>query len=158
MFRELRRKKQQLSDAECVAILTKEKRGILSVMGDDGYPYGTPMNHFYNADDGCIYFHCGKGGHRADALQKCNKVSFCVYDDGEKVDEGWALTVKSVIVFGEIEAIETPEKTVEITRKLCFKFTNDLSYIEDEIKNHAHRTVLLKLTPKHVCGKRVTES
>lgn len=158
MFRELRRKKQQLSAEECAAILIKEKRGVLSVIGDDGYPYGTPINHFYNADDGCIYFHCGRGGHRADALQSCNKASLCVYDEGVRVDGGWALKIKSVIVFGEIEAIEDPETVVHITRKLCFKFTDDLAYIEDEIKHHAHRTVLLKLTPKHICGKSVTES
>ena len=34
---------------------------------------------FYNEEDGCIYFHCGKAGHRLDALQKHDKVSFCVF-------------------------------------------------------------------------------
>ena len=55
MFRPMRRWKQQLSDAECIAILEKEPRGILSVLGDDGYPYGIPMNHWYcEADGSCI--------------------------------------------------------------------------------------------------------
>ena len=40
MFREMRRKKQQLEESECVEILKNEKRGVLSVIGDDGYPYG----------------------------------------------------------------------------------------------------------------------
>lgn len=47
MFRPMRRWKQQLSDEDCIAILEKEPRGILSVLGDDGYPYGIPMNHWY---------------------------------------------------------------------------------------------------------------
>ena len=48
MFRELTRKKQKLSMEECLQILKSEKRGVLSVNGDNDYPYGMPMNHWYN--------------------------------------------------------------------------------------------------------------
>ena len=74
MFRELARKKQQLTKDECIELLKKEKRGVLSVIGDNGYPYGMPMNHFYNEADGKIYFHTGKKGHRTDALKENEKV------------------------------------------------------------------------------------
>ena len=57
MFREMLRKRNALPREECIRLLTEETRGVLSVLGDEGYPYGTPMNHFYNPDDGCIYFH-----------------------------------------------------------------------------------------------------
>lgn len=82
MFRPLTRIKQQLSDEECIEILKNEKRGVLSVLGDNEYPYGMPMNHFYNEEDGCLYFHSGKKGHKVDAFTKHNKASFCVYDQG----------------------------------------------------------------------------
>ena len=51
-FRELVRKKKQLSEASCEYVLRTERRGVVSVIGDEGYPYGTPMNHFYNEEDG----------------------------------------------------------------------------------------------------------
>ena len=73
MFRELRRKNKQLSLDECVKILSSEKRGVLSVLGDDGYPYGMPMNHLYNEADGAVYFHSGLGGHRNDSVLKNQK-------------------------------------------------------------------------------------
>ncbi|HAE15317.1 MAG TPA: 5-nitroimidazole antibiotic resistance protein, partial [Erysipelotrichaceae bacterium] len=59
MFRELVRKGQQLDENTCIKLLKETKRGVLSVIGDDGYPYGTPINHFYNEEDGKIYFHGG---------------------------------------------------------------------------------------------------
>ena len=158
MFRELARKKQQLTEAECIEILTEETRGVLSVNGDDGYPYGMPMNHFYNAEDGCVYFHCGKIGHRIDALRRSDKVSFCVYDNGYKNDGEWAYNVKSVILFGKIKIVDEIGDVVRITEKLCYKFTNDKQYIADEIRAHAAKTLLLKLVPEHICGKRVNES
>ena len=78
MFRDLVRKKQQIDDAECIEILKYEKRGVLSVLGDDDYPYGMPMNHYYNDADGKIYFHSGMCGHKIDAIRRHDKASFCV--------------------------------------------------------------------------------
>ena len=75
MFRELVRKNQQLSQEECVSILKSELRGVLSVIGDDGYPYGVPMDHWYCEENGKIYFHSGKNGHKIDAIKNSNKVS-----------------------------------------------------------------------------------
>ncbi|MBP3901898.1 MAG: pyridoxamine 5'-phosphate oxidase family protein, partial [Blautia sp.] len=82
MFREMMRIKQQLSQEECIEILKKEPRGVLSVLGDDGYPYGMPINQYYCEEDGKIYFHSGKKGHKVDAIKRCDKASFCVYDQG----------------------------------------------------------------------------
>ena len=53
MFRDMLRKKQQLSQEECIAILKNEPRGVLSVLGDDDYPYGMPMNHCYTRSPDC---------------------------------------------------------------------------------------------------------
>ena len=158
MFRELIRKKKQIPTQDCIQILKDEKRGVLSVIGEDGYPYGMPMNHFYNESDGCIYFHSGNIGHRLDSLRKCDKVSFCAYDKGTRKDGDWAYTVRSVIVFGRIEIIDDIQTIIDITTKLSRKFTSDEDYIRDEIEHHAHRTLLLKLKPEHICGKTVTES
>ena len=45
MFREMLRVKQQLPREECVRLLKEEKRGVLSVLGDDGYPVTIYMPH-----------------------------------------------------------------------------------------------------------------
>lgn len=158
MFRELVRKNKKLSMEDCIQVLKTETRGVLSVNGDDGYPYGTPMNHFYNEEDGKIYFHCGNMGHRLDALKKDDKVSFCAYDKGCARPGEWALQVRSVIVFGRVRIVDDLSRITDITTKLSYKFTQDTAYIQEEIAKHAHRTLLLELTPEHICGKAVEES
>ena len=158
MFRELIRKNKKLSNEDCLAILKSETRGVLSVIGDEGYPYGMPMNHFYNDDDGCIYFHTGNIGHRLEALKKCDKASFCTYDKGYRNEGEWAFNVKSVIVFGKIEILNDIKTITDITTKLSYKFTNDEEYIKKEIAQSGHRTLLLKLKPEHICGKLVNEA
>lgn len=158
MFRELARKKQQLSPEECAEILKTQTRGVLSVNGDGGYPYAMPMNHFYLESDGCIYFHCGRRGHRTDALRKDGRVCFCVYDRGYKNEGEWAFNVKSVIVFGKAELIDDIDTVRRICEPLCHKFTDDESYIQKELAESAKNTLLIKLTPEHICGKLVNEA
>ena len=158
MFRELERTHQQIDREECVRIVKQETRGVLSVLGDDDYPYGMPMNHWYHEEDGCIYFHCGTTGHRLDALRRHDKVSFCTYEKGFREEGQWAWKVKSVIVFGRMEILNDMDKIVEITTKLSYKFTQDDAYIEREIASSAHKTLLLRLIPEQICGKMVTEA
>lgn len=158
MFRDLIRKNKKITEEECINLLRNEIRGVLSVQGDNGYPYGMPMNHFYDEENKKIYFHCGKVGHRLDSLKKDNKVSFCVYDKGFRKDGDWALNVKSVIVFGKIEIIDDMEKMISVCEKLSYKFTDDTEYIQNEIKNYADKTLILELTPENICGKIVNES
>lgn len=157
MFRNVTRIKQVLSDEDCISILKNEPRGVLSVNGGDGYPYGMPMNHYYNEDDGKLYFHSGSFGHKVDAIRNDRKASFCVYDEGVHENGNWFLTIRSVIIFGKIEIIEDREKIYDIARKLSHKFTDDNAYIEHEIENSGPATLMFALVPEHITGKWVTE-
>ena len=60
MFRQMRRFKQQISEDECIEVLKTAPRGVLSMAGDDGYPYGIPLDHWYCEKDGKLYFHGAK--------------------------------------------------------------------------------------------------
>ncbi len=157
MFRELTRKNKTATREECIRLLENEKRGVLSVQGDDGYPYGMPMNHWYDADTGCIWFHCGRGGHRENALARCDKVSYCVYDEGWTEPGDWVKHVLSVIVFGRLEFVDDMDEIVRVTTGLSYKFIQDEEHIREEIRKSGARTRLLKLTPEHICGKHVNE-
>ena len=152
------RKKQQLPEEECIEILKNELRGVLSVIGDDDYPYGMPINHFYCEEDGKIYFHSGRKGHKIDAMKRHDKASFCVYDQGFRREGEWALNIRSVIVFGRIEFIEDRDKIYEIARHLSHKFTDDEEYIEREIVRSGPGTLMFALVPEHITGKLVNEA
>lgn len=158
MFREIARKKQCLSQEKIVEILRTEKRGVLSVMGDDGYPYGVPINYWYNEENGRVYFHSGKVGHKVDAMAANEKVSFCVYDGGYRKEGEWALNISSVIIFGKVSVIEDFEKAMDICRCLSLKYTPDTMYIEEEIQKFGKATLCYELCPEHITGKIVNES
>lgn len=157
MFRMMRRFRQQISEAECVEILKNEKRGILSLLGDDGYPYGIPLSHFYDETDGKIYFHGAKEGHKIDAVKNYEKASFCVCDKGFANEGEWALNIRSVVAFGKIRLVTDLKKAEEICVRLVKKFTDDEEYLKKEMANGFSRVQCLEFTIEHITGKMVKE-
>ncbi len=157
-FRELVRQNKAISREACIQVLKEQNRGVLSIIGDGGYPYGMPMNHWYDEETDILWFHCGNVGHRLESLRICDKVSFCCYDPGYREADQWAWKVRSVIAFGTIEIIEDMDAIIDITTKLSHKFIQDEEYIRKEIAGSAHRTLLLKMKIEHMTGKLVTEA
>ena len=155
MFRKMRRHKQALSKDECVDILINEPRGVLALTGDYNYPYTIPMSHVY--EDGKIYFHGAKKGHKIDSIEKCDKVSYCVMDKGIKNDDGWSYTFKSVIVFGRIRILTDDGEKIEKLTQLGDKFFPTHEETVKEINRLLNKTAVFKITPEHITGKIVEE-
>ena len=78
MFRKMRRSPQALSREETVELLKTETRGVMSVQGDNGYPYGFPINHYYDEEANKLYFHGANFGHRVDAVKRDNVFGLCL--------------------------------------------------------------------------------
>ena len=155
MFRKMRRLGQMLSKEECEEILTREPRGVLALLGDYDYPYALPMSHVYV--DGKIYFHGAMQGHKNDAVKKHDKVSYCVFDEGVKNDDGWSYTFRSVIVFGRIRTLADDDEKVEKLTHLGDKFFPTHDETVREIERLLHRTEVFEITIEHMSGKTVVE-
>ena len=154
MFREMRRFKQALTEEECADILRRERRGVLAVLGDDGYPYAVPLNFVY--EDGKIYIHCAGEGHKIDAIRRCDKASFCVTEPGERAPGEWWFKVRSVIAFGRVRMLEDRDEVLSRVRALGLKYAAP-DYVEKEIQKDGKRVQCLELTIEHMTGKRVNE-
>lgn len=154
-FRKMRRKKQELSKEECINILTNEPRGVLALLGDYDYPYALPMSHAYV--DGKIYFHGAMEGHKHDAVEKCDKVSYCVMDGGVKNDDGWSYIFKSVIVFGKIRFLTDRDEKIDKLTHLGDKFFPSHEDTVNEISRLLDRTEVFEITIEHMSGKIVQE-
>ena len=91
-------------------------------------------------------------------MAKCDKVSYCVYDQGYRKEGEWSLNINSVVVFGRIRIVEDEEKKREICTLLCRKFTDDEEYLQKELTYAFPRVNCLELIPEHMTGKLVNES
>ena len=157
MFREMRRHRQQLPDDVALEVLQSATSGVLSVMGDDGYPYGVPLSHSYK--DGKLYFHSAVEGHKIDAIRNCDKACFTVIaGDDVKYDGSFTTHFTSVICFGRIRILEGDEVSRAAHMILGEKFEGDLhaEWIESMEKD-LHRMLMIEFEIEHMTGKEAKE-
>ena len=156
MFRPLRRPKNAISDEAAKALLASEKRGVLAVNGDDGYPFAVPVNYYYDEANGKIYMHGAKSGHKVDSLKKNDKVCFTVYGNAHLEDD-WAPYVQSTIVFGRCKLIDDDSVKADYLRSLARRYYPSEEEIEIEIKADMHAAMIYEVTIEHLCGKQIHE-
>ncbi len=156
MFREMRRHKQEVGRDVCVRLLDEEKRAVLSVNGDDGYPYAVPINFWYDSEADKIYFHCAKSGHKLDAMTRDDKVCFTLYNSGYQ-KEDWSYYVTSVIVFGRARVMTDEAVMREKIRKFGLKYYPTAPEVDEEIRRDFDRVNFVEITIEHMTGKLVHE-
>ena len=155
-FRQMRRKRQQLSQEESIAILQKATAGTLALLGDDDYPYAVPISYVYN--EGKLYFHSALNGHKVDAIRKYDKASFCVIEQDDVQPEKYTTFFRSVIVFGRIHIIEDEKEKLEIVRMLGNRYTpNQDDALQKEIESGLSRLLAIRFDIEHLTGKEAIE-
>ena len=123
--------------------------------GDNGYPYGVPMNFFIL--DGKLYFHCAMQGHKLDAIRADDKVCFTVLSDPARNPGEWWNCCTSVICFGRISEVKEDERKNALLRNLGEKLFPPGYDIEADMARNASRALILEFTIDHMSGKRVRE-
>lgn len=155
-FRQMRRKRQQLSQEESIAILQKATAGTLALLGDDGYPYAVPISYVYN--EGKLYFHSALNGHKVDAIRKYDKASFCVIEQDDVQPEKYTTFFRSVIAFGRIHIIEDEKEKLEIVRMLGNRYNpNQDDALQKEIESGLSRLLAIRFDIEHLTGKEAIE-
>lgn len=152
MFREMRRKDKMKSREEAVQILTECTNGVLSVIGDEGYPYGVPVSYVYK--DEKIYFHCASVGHKLDAIKAEPKVSFTVVGADNVAPEEFTTSYKSVVCFGKASIADSDEAKMGALNIIREKYSGDFpeegaAYIE----KFWDKTTVVIIEIEHMTGK-----
>ena len=153
IFRKMRRSEKATDIAKAEELLRSKDIGVLSVCGDDGYPYGVPINYVY--DEGKIYFHSTSAeSHKIDAIRKNEKVSFTIVTEYELIPEKLDTMYTSVVVFGRARVINSKEETKEALRLLLAGLSPSLVGSTEKIyKGSEEKFVMVEISVEHISGK-----
>lgn len=155
MFRDMRRKRQQLPQEEAETILREGTSGVLSLLGDEGYPYGVPLSYVYA--QGHLYFHCATEGHKLDAIRREPKASFCVIGQDKVLPEAFTTVYRSVIVFGRVKLLEEESAILQAIETLSLRYSPQAVGMKEEIQKNWERFYMLEMTIDHMTGKEGIE-
>lgn len=157
MFRPSRRKQKEISREAAEKLLASERRGVLAVNGDDGYPYAIPVNYYYDAENQKIYFHGARVGHKVDSLKNSDKICFTVYGNETVKDLEWAPYLQSVVIFGRCHFVEDQSLAGESLRALARKYYPDEASIDEEISASGKAVQMYVIEIEHLSGKEIQE-
>lgn len=148
----MRRKDREVTREEAEDILKKCEYGILSTCGEDGVPYGVPVNYAFV--NGNIYFHCAKGaGHKLKNIGFSNKVCFTVVGDTKILPDKFSTKYESAVVFGRAYEVTGDEKR-EVLMYLIKKYSGGhVTEGEKYIKEAADLAGVYKIEPDSISGK-----
>lgn len=158
VFRELRKKKNRISIERSKEILRKARRGVLALHGEMGYPYGLPINYYYDEIENAIYFHGTNVGYKIDCMKRNNKVCFTVIGEEVIREEAWAPYVASVILYGWCEIVEDRQAAAEIMRSIARKYYPSEDIVEKNMANAFESVTLFAIRIEYFTGKEVQES
>ncbi len=151
MFRKIRRTEREIGIDKASEILCNADYGVLSVVGDNGYPYGVPINYAYV--DGKIYFHStSQESHKLDAIRRSNKVCFTVVAKHDIVLDELSTNYESAIVFGTARIINDPSEKAEAMGKMMSVLGRGTKYATEHGCG-ATAFVMVEISPEHISGK-----
>ena len=156
MFREMRRKNQQLSKEETMRILDSCTSGVLGVHGDDGYPYTVPVSYALEGDK--IFIHSAIEGHKIDSISRCDKVSFCVIERDDVVQKTFTTHYRSAVIFGRARILKDEAEKRHALECLVEKYSPD--YIKEgqqEMERAWDRVCLIEIRIERMTGKAAKE-
>jgi len=130
MFEKMRLQNQQMTEEEAVKAMQEGKSGVLASISANGYPYALPINYVY--DDGKIYIHSAKKGHKIRNFENCDKVSLCVVNEDIVLQEEVTTKFKSVIAFGKISEVTDDAGKHKAFEMMVYKYCPD--FIEGGMK------------------------
>ena len=138
-------------------MLDRGTSGVLAVHGDDGYPYAVPLSYAY--EDGKLWFHCARTGHKLDAILRDPKVTFCVVDRDQVVPLEYTTYFRSVILFGKARVLEDPAEIRTALEKLALRYAPEDSEAHREaiLEKELPALVAIEVTMEHLSGKEAIE-
>lgn len=128
----MRRKFNEITEKkEIVDILVRGRVGRLATIGEEGYPYITPVNYVYWQES--IYFHCSLKGEKLDNIRRHGKVCFEVDIPLAYLDTGYDKSMPAcdvgqfyqcVIIRGQAEIVEKSDEKVDALNALMASHEN----------------------------------
>ncbi len=150
----MRRAQQSLPEEDVEKILFAHQTGILSLVDEEGMPYGVPLNYTYDKAGGRLLFHCGRVGRKVAAIRHQGYGSFCIIHKDKLNLPIFSNDYASVMVAGPIRLVEDAEEK----RKLIEIFMSgycpaDYPGLQKEYDTALNAVVMVELKLENITGK-----
>jgi nitroimidazol reductase NimA-like FMN-containing flavoprotein (pyridoxamine 5'-phosphate oxidase superfamily) len=129
---------------EIKQLLKKCRVGRLATLGEDGYPYVTPLNYVYFKET--VYFHCALKGEKLTNISRHEKVGFEVDIPLAYLDTNYDKSMppcevgqfyQSVVIRGRAEIVDHMEEKIAALNALMASHENRATFSDITVESKA---------------------
>jgi len=143
---------RQISGQAAMELLCRGRQGTLCLNGDEGYPYGVPVN--YVVADGKIYIHSSLRGYKTDCIKADDKCCLSVIVSCDICPMKMTAYYESVIVTGKAVLIEDEaEKRRALEGIVTVLGAGHEAVGFDMIERLLDRTAIIRIDAEEISGK-----
>ena len=154
----LRRKDKEVTDEAAMKKVLKTAQYVTIAMTRDDRPYLVSLNHGYDEENRCIYFHCAKEGKKLDYLEANDSVwGQALIDHGYKQEECSHLYA-SVMFSGRVTLLEDRDEKWHAISLMINQLDEDPETLIANLKPESlDNTVVGRIDIDFMTGKKSEE-
>ena len=149
----VRRQDRLLSEERAIELLRTAEYGTLSVIDEDGQPYGIPVNFVWNTKDS-LYIHCAPEGRKLRAIAAHPEVCFSIVGNVNLQPSKFTTEYESIVLKGKawvgLPAEERMQALVLLVEKLS---PDDVEIGKKYAEKSFHRTEIIRIDVTEFSGK-----
>ena len=152
---DVRRRDRLLDEERALELLRESEYCVLSMIDEEGKPYGFPVNHIWDGGD-CIYVHCAPEGKKLRAIHAGHaEVSLCIVGRVNLLPSKFTTEYESVILRGTAHIDLSEEERRYALHLLLEKLSpNDMELGMVYVEKSFHRTEIIRIDITEYSGKR----
>lgn len=149
----VRRRDRLMDKDRAVQLLKSSEYGVLSMIDENGLPYGIPLNYVWDGNSS-IYIHCAPEGYKLNGLEKYPKVSFCIVGNVNLLPDKFTTEYESVILKGVAHINLTAEERMAALLMLVDKLSPDFKELGAKYSQKSfHRVNIIRIDFTEFSGK-----
>lgn len=149
----VRRRDRLMDKDRAVELLKSSEYGVLSMIDENGLPYGIPLNYVWDGNSS-IYIHWAPEGYKLNGLEKYPNVSFCIVGNVNLLPDKFTTEYESVILKGVAHINLTAEERMAALLKLVDKLSPDFKELGAKYSQKSfHRVNIIRIDFTEFSGK-----
>lgn len=150
MYKEMRKKDRQMSEAAAYEYLNRAEWGVLSLAADS-LPYGVPLSHAVSGKT--IYAHCALEGQKLDFIKSNPLGCFTAVVFAQTQRQRGSVEYDSVMAFGPVRIVEDPAERLAGFDAINAKFTEGFELGRSFVEKWGKDAAVIALDIERITAK-----
>ncbi len=149
----VRRQDRLLSEERAIELLRAAEYGTLSMIDENGLPYGIPVNYVWDEKDS-LYIHCAPEGRKLRAIAAHPEVTFSIVGNVNLQPSKFTTEYESIVLKGKARVGLSAEERMQALVLLVEKLSpDDVEIGKKYAEKSFYRTEIIRIDVTEFSGK-----